>query len=281
VEAGAPSSTSEKSTPDVAIRTQEQAASTSGFMHWLSRLRSYFILDPLIFLYTGVLGALSLLSSFFDRDGRIQHKFARLWSRMILKTAMVRVTVSGFENLNLSAPHVYAANHISAFDIPVLYESLPFQFRIVANKYLFNYPFLGWHLRRSGQIAIDSASPRATFKSLLRAVDDLKSGTSTVIFPEGGRSTTGHIQPFLNGAFYLAVKAQVDIVPVAIVGTFELLPMNSFHIQPRPVELIFGKPIPTAGMTLHDLEKLADKVQTAIRDMYYARSVVPDPRALV
>jgi 1-acyl-sn-glycerol-3-phosphate acyltransferase len=279
VEAGSPSSTSEKNTPEPrAVSPQEK--STSSLPNWLSRLRSYVILDPLIFFYTGVLGALSLLSSFFDPHGRIQHNFARLWSAMILKTAMVKVKVSGLENLNLAAPHVYAANHISAFDIPVLYQSLPFQFRIVANKYLFNYPFLGWHLRRSGQIAIDSASPRATFKSLLRAVDDLKAGTSTVIFPEGGRSTTGEIQPFMNGAFYLAVKAQVDIVPVAIVGTFELLPMNSFHIRPRPVEIIFGKPISTAGMKMHDLEKLAEKVQSVIQDMYYQRSEVADPRAL-
>jgi 1-acyl-sn-glycerol-3-phosphate acyltransferase len=281
VEARSPSSTSEKSTPEPrAIPSQEKSSSNSSLPNWLSRLRSYFILDPLIFLYTGVLGALSLLSSFFDPQGRIQHNFARLWSWMILKTARVKVTVSGLENLNLAAPHVYAANHISAFDIPVLYQSLPFQFRIVANKYLFNYPFLGWHLRRSGQIAIDSASPRATFKSLLRAVDDLKSGISTVIFPEGGRSTTGHIQPFMNGAFYLAVKAQVDIVPVAIVGSFEVLPMNSFHIQPRPVGIIFGKPISTAGMKMHDLEKLAEKVQSVIQDMYYQRSEVADPRAL-
>jgi 1-acyl-sn-glycerol-3-phosphate acyltransferase len=281
VEGGAPS-TSEKNTPDApAGAEQHRAPTTSGLRHWLSRLRSYLILDPLIFLYTGVLGALSLLSSFFDHHGRIQHKFARLWSRMILKTAMVKVTIDGLDNLNFASPHVYAANHISAFDIPVLYASLPFQFRIVANKYLFKYPFLGWHLRRSGQIAIDSASPRATFKSLLRAVDDLKSGMSTVIFPEGGRSTSGHVQPFMNGAFYLAMKAQVDIVPVAIIGTFELLPMNSFHIRPRPVGLIFGKPISTAGMKMHDLEKLAEKVQGVIQDMYYARSEVADPRTTV
>src|SRR6266404_2076574 len=177
VEAGVPSSTSEKNRPEPSVLlAQEQPSASSPLSEWFSRLRSYLILDPLIFLYTGVLGALSLLSSLFDRHGRIQHNFARLWSQLILKTSMVKVTAIGLENLNLSAPHVYAANHISAFDIPVLYQSLPFQFRIVANKYLFNYPFLGWHLRRSGQIAIDSASPRATFKSLLRAVDDLKAG---------------------------------------------------------------------------------------------------------
>ena len=254
------------------------AAEGSRAGRWLSRLRSYFILDPLIFLYTGALGALSLFSSLFDRQGRIQHDFARIWSWLILKTAMCNVSVMGLENFDPSIPHVYAANHISAMDIPVLYQSLPFQFRIVANKYLFKYPFVGWHLKRSGQIAIDGASPRATFKSLQRAVDDLKAGMSVVIFPEGGRSVSGHVLPFMNGAFYLAVKAQVDVVPVAVIGTFELLPMNSFHIRPRPVELLIGDPISTAGMNMHDLEKLAAQVQATIQDMYYSRSELPDPR---
>ncbi len=255
-----------------------EARQSSSLSHWLSRLRSYFIFDPLIFLYTAVLGALSLLTSLFDSSGRIQHNVARFWSWLILKTSMCNVSVMGLDHINPAQPHVYAANHISAMDIPVLYQSLPFQFRIVANKYLFNYPFLGWHLRRSGQIAIDGASPRATFKSLLRAVEDLKHRMSVVIFPEGGRSVTGRVMPFMNGAFYLAIKAQVEVVPVAIVGTFELLPMNSFHISPRPVQLIIGKPISTAGLNMHDLEQLSEKVQASIQEMYYARSVVPDPR---
>ena len=194
---------------------------------------------------------------------------------------MCPVTVKGRENFDPSLPHVFAANHISAMDIPVLYQNLPFQFRIVANRYLFRYPFVGWHLKRSGQIAIDEASPRATFKSLLRAVEDLKQGMSVVIFPEGGRSISGHVLPFMNGAFYLAVKAKVEVVPVAIIGTFELLPMNSFHIRPRPVELVIGRPISTVGMNMHDLESLAARVQATIQDMYYSRSPLSDPRAPV
>ena len=266
-------------TAHVLAKTPDNASPGTRLGHWLSGLRSYFILDPLIFFYTGALGALSLLSSLIDSSGRIQHNFARLWSTLILKTIMCDLTVTGLDHLDPAKPHVYAANHISAMDIPVLYHGLPFQFRIVANKYLFNYPFVGWHLRRSGQIAIDGASPRATFKSLLSAVIDLKSRMSVVIFPEGGRSLTGHVMPFMNGAFYLAIKAQVDVVPVAIVGTFELLPMNSFHIRPRPVQLIFGNPISTAGLNMHDLEKLAEQVRASIQEMYYSRSELVDPRA--
>ena len=244
---------------------------------WLSRLRSYVLLDPLIFLYTGVFGAMSLTSSFFDKDGRLQHTFARRWSQLILKTSMAPVEVIGREVLEGLGACVVAPNHISAMDIPVLYTQLPFQFRIVANKYLFRYPFLGWHLRRSGQIAIDRSSPRATFKSLSAAVEDLKRGLSVVIFPEGGRSREGTVQPFMNGAFYLAIKAQVPVVPTAIVGTYEMLPMDSFHIQPRPVKLVVGDPIETTGLTTHQLDDLSARVQRAVEDLYYAHSRVPRP----
>ena len=243
---------------------------------WLSRLRSYFILDPLIYLYTAVLGAGSLLSSFFDKDGSIQHRFARLWSKLILKTSMSPVEVIGRENL--VSPAVVAANHASAMDIPVLYAQLPFPFRIVAKKNLFNYPFLGWHLRRSGQIPVDESTPRATIKTLGGvAVDDLKQGLSVAIFPEGGRSSAGQVKDFMNGAFYVAVKAQAPVLPVAIVGTYEMLPMNTYHIRPTQLKMIVGPPIPTTGMTIRDMDTLADRVKAAIEEMYYAHATAEPP----
>src|SRR3954469_15901417 len=246
--------------------------------HFLSRLRSYFIFDPLIFLYTALLGAGSLLYSLFDRSGRIQHGFARVWSWLILKTSLAPVELVNGERLAACNPCVVAANHISAMDIPVLYATLPFQFRIVAKKEVFPYPFMGWHLARSGQIPIDSSSPRATFKSLMTGVEDLKQGMSVMIFPEGGRAPDGHLAAFQNGAFYLAVKAQAPVLPVAIVGTFEMLPMNTFHIKPKGLKLVIGEPIATTGLTSHDLDTLAQKTHAAIADLYYAHSALPDPR---
>ena len=230
----------------------------------LSYLRSILILNNLIYLYTVVMGAFSLAASVFDGTGRIQQWFARTWSWMILKTAMVRVTVSGREKVDFGKPHLYAVNHSSAMDIPVLYVHLPFQFRIIAKHELFRYPFLGWHLRRSGQIPIDRDNAHASFRSLRSAVDGLKRGMPLVVFPEGGRTETGQLQPFLPGAFYVAIKAQVEVVPCALIGTYDILPINTFHIHPGPVQMIFGEPITTTGMTLHDMEKLAEQVKAAI-----------------
>ena len=121
---------------------------------------------------------------------------------------------------------------------------------------------------------MDQTNARASIRSLGRAIEALKHGMPLVIFPEGGRAADGHIMPFMSGAFYASIKAQVPVVPMAIVGTFEALPMNSFHIQPRDLVLIIGKAISPD----HDLNELAGQAQRAIEDMYYANAHVPDPR---
>jgi len=251
---------------------------TSRTPDWLSRLRSYFFWDLLIWFYTIVLGFLSLLSSFFDKDGSIQHGFARLWARMILGTIGADVTVNSLEKLDASRVSIYAVNHLSALDIPVLYKHLPFQFRILAKKELFRYPFMGWHLRRSGQIPVDQENLRKSVHSIGRAVKSLKTGMPIVIFPEGGRTEDGRLQPFMGGAFYLAIKAQVDVVPMALVGTYETLRLNSFHIKPHPIQLLVGEPISTVGMNIRNTDVLTQKARDAIADLYYSQSSVPDPR---
>lgn len=236
---------------------------------WLSRLRSYFIFDPLIWFYTLALGPVALIAGFFDHDGSIMHWFARAWSWLIMKTILSPVKVTGLENIDTSKPHVYAVNHASALDIPVLYVNLPFQFRIAFKKELLSYPVVGWHLKRSGQICIDQQNPSRSIGSIRAALKGLKEGIPLVIFPEGGRTADGQIKPFLAGAFFLAIKAQVDVVPVALVGTYELLPMDTYHIKCRPLEMRVGEPISTAGFSLRDLETLSAKVQAALEKLYY------------
>lgn len=99
-----------------------------------------------------------------------------------------------------------------------------------------------------------------------------------VIFPEGGRSANGQIQPFLSGAFYIAIKAKVDIIPLALVGTYEILPMNTFHIRPRPIKLLVGEPIATAGYSIRDMDALCQRVQHAVEELYYRNTHIEDPR---
>jgi 1-acyl-sn-glycerol-3-phosphate acyltransferase len=238
---------------------------------WPSRLRSYFILAPLIWLYTIVLGTISLVFSLFDRKGSIQHKFARLWSWLVMKTILSPVKVTGMEAFDNTKPKVYAVTHASALDIPILYTHLPFQFRIVFKSELLAYPFVGWHLKRSGQVCINQQNPAASIGAVKSALRSLRKGMPLVIFPEGGRTPDGQIQPFLPGAFFLAIKAQADIVPIALVDTFALLPMNTYHIKCQPLEMRAGTPISTAGLTVRDTEAVSDQVKSAIKTLQAAQ----------
>ena len=252
--------------------TQETESPQTRAYGMLSRLRSYFFFDPLIWFYTVGFGLVSIPFGFFDKEGRILHGFARAWSKTIMKTIFSPVKIAGLEKIDPSQTHVYAVNHGSALDIPILYASLPLQFRIVFKKELLSYPLVGGHLRRSGQVCVDQQHPARSVASIRSALKTLRAGMPLVIFPEGGRTSDGRIQPFLPGAFFLAIKAQVDVVPIALVGTYELLPMNTYHIKPRRLEMRVGEPIPTAGMTLRDIEKLSAKVQKAMEGMYNAAS---------
>ena len=242
-----------------------------------SRLRSYFVFLPLIYLYTGIMGSFSLLSSFFDRGGRMQHWFAVHWARMILATGGVRVRVEGADHIDPAQPAVYTSNHLSALDIPVLYSCIPGQFRIMAKRELFSYPFMGWHLTRSGQIPIEQGDARASLRSLNRASESLRHGMPLAIFPEGGRARDGHMQPFMGGAFYMAIKAQAPVVPIVLVGTYELLQMNSFHLHPGEVRMIIGEPIPTLGMVPRQMDELSARVRKVMFDAYYAHAVLAAP----
>jgi 1-acyl-sn-glycerol-3-phosphate acyltransferase len=234
---------------------------------WLSRLRSYFILAPLIWVYTIVLGTISLVCSLFDRNGTIQHKFARLWSWLVMKTILSPVKVMGMAGLDNSKPRVYAVTHASALDIPILYVYLPFQFRIVFKSELLAYPFVGWHLKRSGQVCINQQNPAASIGAVKSALRSLRNGMPLVIFPEGGRTPDGRLQPFLPGAFFLAIKAQADIVPVALVDTFALLPMNTYHIKCQRLEMRVGEPISTVGLTVRDTDSVTARVKSAIETL--------------
>ena len=260
--------------PETAVPTwtERPAAHPVSRHGWLSRLRSYFILSPLIWAYTLVLGTLSLLCSLFDRNGRIQHNFARLWSWLIMKTILSPVKVTGLDvgKIDNSKPRVYAVTHASALDIPILYVNLPFQFRIIFKSELLGYPFIGWHLKRSGQVCINQQNPAASIGAIKSALRSLRRGMPLVIFPEGGRTRDGQIQPFLPGAFFLAIKAQADIVPIALMDTFDLLPMNTYHIKCQPLEMRVGQTISTAGLTVQDTDGVSAKVKSAIEALHSA-----------
>jgi 1-acyl-sn-glycerol-3-phosphate acyltransferase len=152
-------------------------------------------------------------------------------------------------------------------DTPVIFAALPFQFRILARSVLWPIPFIGWYLNRSGQIPIDTNNPRATLSSLGAGAKALRSGMPLFVFPEGRRTLDGELQPFLSGAAYLAIRAQVPLVPMALSGVYELLPMHTRHFFPGELTLNVGEPIETAGLTMRQTEELTAQLREAIENL--------------
>lgn len=146
-------------------------------------------------------------------------------------------------------------------DIPIILAALPFQFRFAAKKQLFRYPFLGWHLRRSGHVPVDRENPRAAVKSLREAAETIKKGTPIVIFPEGGTSFDGSIKPFKGGGFLLASKSNADAVPITIHGSRTVLIPKSYHVQGGDVQVTVGKPISSSSLSTMELaNRVRDKI---------------------
>ncbi len=233
-------------------------------LRWLS----YLLLVPLIGLATAFFGCISLLCGLWDKSGRQQHFIARLWAQTLLLIGLSPVKIIGREKLHIHETAVYASNHLSYFDTPVLFARLPFQFRILAKQSLWKIPFIGWYLNRSGQVPVDSKSPRSLIASLNRGVTTLKHGLPLVLFPEGGRAATGQLQSMMSGCAYMAIKAQVPLVPLTLIGTYELLPIHVYALYPRALAIVVGDPIPTTGLTTRDADALTQRLYESISTTY-------------
>jgi 1-acyl-sn-glycerol-3-phosphate acyltransferase len=241
--------------------------SNPRFREWLSRLRSALFYWPLTVLITLLLEPVSIGSALLDRTGRTSHRVVAFWSGLLLRLYGMPVTVDGLGRLDLRRPRLYAANHLSALDIPLLYRYLPFQFRIIAHRLVFRVPLVGWHLHATGQLMIDPESVSLSRRAIKEAVRTLERGMPLVVFPEGERSPTGEMQPFRRGAFYVALKAKVDVVPIAILGTYRAFPKGSAHLRSGPLQLIIGDAIPVADYTTRDLDALAERTERAVAEL--------------
>ena len=222
------------------------------------------IANFLWYIYTIVMGSLSLLLWPIDKTGAMQHWCARWWCRLIAWTVGARISVHGSENIRADRNYIYMANHCSLLDTPALFAYLPHQFRIMAKKELFLIPFMGWHLYTAGNFPIERGDARKTALSLRKVIDGLKAGKSLMLFPEGTRSPDGRLQEFKLGAFKIALRSKLPIVPVAIRGTHKLLPKHSLAPRPGRVEVIIGNPIETAGNGEKPLGALVKETRDAI-----------------
>ena len=232
--------------------------------HWF---RTVFWLIPTIAVYTIVLGIASITSSFFDRRGYFAHRCARAWSRLILVTTGVEVTVRGLELVVPGKTYVFVANHQSIYDIPCLFWSIPFQLRIIAKKSLGSFPMLGPHLKRTGHLLVDRQHPdrAGIFGWASRLTSN---GLSLIIFPEGTRSRDGFLGKFKGGSIMLAMQAGLPLVPISVVGSRHVMKKGELTTRPGRVTVIVHAPIDipaTAEPSVSEVRALADRVREVIR----------------
>jgi len=212
-----------------------------------------------------VYGTASLLVSFFDPSRRRQNAAERAWARALLAITGVKVKVEGLDKIARDGSYVFVSNHLSYMDTPVALASIPVRFRFLAKRGLFQIPFLGWHLGRAGHIRVPREDARAAVKTMALAAQVIREeGISLLIFPEGGRSRTGEMRDFKEGAAFIAIKAGVPLVPVALKGTREVLPFGSGVVRRGNVAMRIGDPIPTTHASPHDRVRLTEELRRRI-----------------
>ena len=216
----------------------------------------------IVVVETAALGIPCILVGLLDRSGRLSHAIVRLWGRLVLGAFGVRVDVEGADAP--SGPAVYAANHGSALDIPILFGYLPVDFRIIHKKSLYPVPVVGWHLFLGGHIPIDRGNPFKARRSLDLAAARIRGGISVAVFPEGTRSATDEVRHFKRGSLVLALNAGVPIVPVSLVGVKRVVPHGISTLRPGTVRIRIHREIPTAGRDAETADRLAEEVRVVV-----------------
>lgn len=224
----------------------------------------------LILVWSAFVASLELLITPFHRTGKLYHALARIHARGTLAIAGVHLQVEGIEHVDFSRSYIYVANHASLFDIPAALAGVPDQIRIVYKKELEKIPIFGWGLKYGKTyISVDRSSGADALRTLDEAASKIRNGASVILFAEGTRSPDGKLQQFKRGAFNLAVKAGVPVVPLTINGSWNILKKKSLRITPGTITLILSKPIEPPSADGKESEfRLRDEVRQAIERNY-------------
>lgn len=208
------------------------------------------------------------ISYFFDRaSGYLPHKLSQLWALLISRfLPLWEIQIEGLERIHRDRPYVVVSNHQSLLDILVVLAGLPLHFKFISKQELFWIPFFGWHMFLAGYIPLKRGD-RLSGKECLRGARYwLRRGVSVVFFPEGTRSLDGKIHEFKAGAFKLALEEKVNILPLVIVGTREVIPKKSWYVQKRTrLRFQICEPVSTENFSLEDLDRIRIAVRETIR----------------
>jgi len=183
------------------------------------------------------------------------------WSRALNKVIGIDIEIEGMSNIEPNKNYIYVCNHSSLLDIPVLLGTIPGDVRIIYKRELEKIPIFGYGLKRSNLIGIDRSEPRKAMKSLDEAIEKIQSGASVIIFPEGTREAGAELGQFKRGGFLIAEKAQTPIIPIAVFGTYDLLPAGKLMLKPGKVKISILPAIDVKAMDRNELKGLKELVR--------------------
>lgn len=212
------------------------------------------------------LAFLAILITFRSKSAMwVAHK---IWTPFLLFVLGAKMTVTGLENVDPKKNYIILSNHTSNLDIPMLTAGLPILFYYVAKKEMQKIPFLGWIMTAAGIIFIDRTNKMKAIRSMRKAGSKIKKGKSVMIFPEGTFDGSNGLLPFKKGAFHLAMHADSDILPVAIVNAEEVWPEHTaLKLKSANVELRIGKVISTKNLTKEGIDAIALKTRESIDEL--------------
>ena len=216
------------------------------------------------------IGTRSIVASWMGlrwKRGGYYDRGSRAWGATLLKANGIALTTTGLDRLDPERSYVFASNHTSLVDIWALMAALPHSLRFVAKQEMLKLPILGPAMRAAGHIFIDRKRLKSAFGAYDEAAAAIRSGISAAVFPEGTRSPDGTLLPFKRAPFVLAIAAGVPVVPVYIPDAWKILTPGSIRMRSGAVEVRFGHPISTEGLTADDRGTLAERTRMAVEEL--------------
>jgi 1-acyl-sn-glycerol-3-phosphate acyltransferase len=227
----------------------------------------YTLRTVAILVATVLHGIVFLVHRLFSGTANITYRHVRSWCTHVLQLAGVRVVMEGSSQLSASESYIFISNHASLFDIPSLLTTLPGNVRIMYKKELEKIPFMGWALKFSTFVPIVREKTRDALSTVEHTIQLVRSDASSlIVFAEGTRTPDGLIQKFKRGAFILGIKSGKPIVPVAIIGSFNVLPKTTLRFNKGEIRVRIGTPMRIAQREYSRAEEieLMNKVRAEV-----------------
>jgi 1-acyl-sn-glycerol-3-phosphate acyltransferase len=241
-------------------------------MKIIYKIYQIFIAVPILLILTLLTALVTIIGSTLGSAHFWGYYPGKIWSRLICFFLLIPVHVEGRENIHNKTSYVFVANHQGFFDIFLIYGYLNRNFKWMMKKSLRKIPFVGQACADAGHIFVDRSGPKKIYETISKARATLVGGTSLVVFPEGSRTFTGHMGYFKKGSFQLADDLQMQVVPLTIIGSFNIFSRTDKWIHWHPLKLVIHKPILPNGKGAENIKALLsksyDEIESSMSEKY-------------